>query len=465
MKFLSNLFSRITSAPLRRRSYEGAATGRRASGIGSMSNVHGAAQAARVPLMVRARHLEANNAHAAAGVTAWVSAIVGTGIKPQSSHPVPALRLALNSRWTAWTDEADADGLGDAYALQALMVRRMIVDGEAFALTMATAAGLRVRVIAPEQVDASLTCLLANGGRIISGVEFDAAGVRVAYHIFKEQPGLGLGVRLTPVRVPAEDVIHLFRQDFPGQVRGLSWFAPVLMRLADLDEWHGAQLTRQKVGALHTGFVTSMDAGVPYPTEAQGDIAIGGLEPGAMVVLPPGKDVRFSEPPAISDEANAFGKITLHEIAAGLGLPYEVFGDLSSVNYSSIRAGLVEWHRRIEMIQHSTVAFQALRPMWRRWAALEVLSGRIGGTVEEALACTWITPKRQWVDPSKDVAAEIAAIGAGLMSRREAVAARGLDIEEMDSEIATDQARAQALGLSFSLPPGGAPSSEMEAAQ
>lgn len=454
MGFLENLFARITPTSLRRRSYEGASQARRASGIGTMSNVHGAAQAARVPLMLRARHLEANNAHAAAGVTAWVSAIIGTGIKPQSSHPDQALRLALNGRWTAWTDEADADGLGDTYALQALMVRRMVVDGEAFALTMATAAGLRVRVIAPEQVDASLTCLLPNGGRIISGIEFDAAGARIAYHIYKEQPGLGLGVRLTPVRVPTEDVIHLFRQDFPGQVRGLSWFAPVLIRLADLDEWHGAQLMRQKVGALHTGFVTTTDGGVPYPAETRIDVAIGGLEPGAMVVLPPGTDVRFSEPPAISDEANTFGRITLHEIAAGLGLPYEVFGDLSSVNYSSIRAGLVEWHRRIEMIQHNTVVFQALRPMWRRWAALEVLSGRIGGTVEGALACTWISPKRQWVDPSKDVAAEISAIGAGLMSRREAVAARGLDIEALDAEIAADRARTEALGLSFEASAG-----------
>ncbi|RIK96394.1 MAG: hypothetical protein DCC74_10485 [Proteobacteria bacterium] len=46
--------------------------------------------AARGPLARRARYLAANNALAASGVEAWVSALVGTGIKPQSSHLVYA---------------------------------------------------------------------------------------------------------------------------------------------------------------------------------------------------------------------------------------------------------------------------------------------------------------------------------------------------------------------------------------
>lgn len=425
------------------RSYEGAAAGRRTSGWGKMANQHGAAQAARAPLAQRARYLVANNPHAAAAKAAWVAALVGTGI-------VPAVTGDLAARWTAWTDEADADGLCDFYGLTAMMVGGMIVDGEALALMIATPAGLRLRVLDPDQLDASLTRPLPNGGRIVNGVEFDMFGSRVAFWIVKERPELGLGLNLQPVRVPAEDVIHLFRPDFPGQVRGVSWFAPAILRLADQDEWHGAQLTRQKVGALLAGIITTDDGAVPFGGESQGDAIIGGLEPGSMIVLPPGKDVTFSTPPAIAEEANNFGRITLHEIAAALGLPYEVLtGDLAAVNYSSIRAGLVEWRRRIEMIQHNVIVFQALRPIWRRWAMLENLAGRIEGRIEDLLPVRWITPKQQWVDPGKDVQAEIDAINAGLMSRREAVAARGMDVAALDAEIAADKAREKALGLSF----------------
>jgi lambda family phage portal protein len=151
--------------------------------------------------------------------------------------------------------------------------------------------------------------------------------------------------------------------------------------------------------------------------------------------------------------------LTAREISAGLGVPFEsLTGDLSSVNYSSIRAGLVEFRRRCEAIQHGTIAFQLLRPIWRRWLLTEILSGRINAPgfdrdPEAYLAVKWITPKQQWVDPAKDVQAETSAIAAGLMSRREAIASRGYDIEQVDAEIAADNARAKSLGLDFTAKP------------
>ena len=443
----ARLFDRTMSAlGLGHRSYEGAATGRRTNGWGAMRNQHAAAEAARQPLIRRARYVVANNPHAASAKAGWVAALVGAGI-------VPALPEQLAARFLAWTDEADADGLADFYGMIALMVGGMVVDGEALALLITTPAGLRIRVLDPDQLDASLTRPLPNGGRIVNGVEFDAFGTRVAYWIVKQRPELGLGPNLSPVRVPAEDVIHLFRPDFPGQVRGITWLAAILLRLAEQDEWHGAQLTRQKIGALLTGFVTTQDGDPMLSGAIHGDVLTASMEPGALNVLPPGKGVTFSDPPAIAQEANDFARLNLHEIAAGLGLPYEVLtGDLASVNYSSIRAGLVEWRRRIEMIQHNVIVFQALRPIWRRWVMIERMAGRIEGRIDDLLPVRWITPKQQWVDPAKDVQAEIDAINAGLMSRREAVAARGMDVAALDAEIAADKVREKQLGLAFTAP-------------
>jgi capsid protein len=116
------------------------------------------------------------------------------------------------------------------------------------------------------------------------------------------------------------------------------------------------------------------------------------------------------------------------------------------------RAGLVEWRRRVEAVQHNVIAFQALRPIWRRWAATEVLSGRVATTLDAAMLMKFITPKQQWVDPSKDVQAELDAIAGGLMSRREAVTSRGVDIEALDAEVAADNARVKDLRLTFTAP-------------
>ena len=54
------------------------------------------------------------------------------------------------------------------------------------------------------------------------------------------------------VRVLAREVLHVFDQLFPGQVRGISWLAPVLLKLADFDAASDAMLMTLKVQSLMT---------------------------------------------------------------------------------------------------------------------------------------------------------------------------------------------------------------------
>ena len=63
------------------------------------------------------------------------------------------------------------------------------------------------------------------------------------------------------VRVPAREVLHVFDQLFPGQVRGISWLAPVLLKLADFDAASDAMLMTLKVQSLMTGFVRDAEGG------------------------------------------------------------------------------------------------------------------------------------------------------------------------------------------------------------
>lgn len=441
------------------RHYEAAAGGRRLAGAGAMPSPLAAMIASRGRLAARARYLVANNGLAAAGAQAWVSGLVGSGIKAQSAHPDRSTRDAINAAHEGFVDRIDADGLRDAYTLQAAIAHGLVVAGEAFAVMGSDpdTGELRVRLIDPEQV-AGFDRELATGARIVAGIEFDAAGRRRAYHLTTN------GYSGRTIRLDAADVVHVFRADAPGQVRGISWFAPVLLRLLDHDASMDAQLVRQKIGALLTGFVTT-PAGdlVPGPfadglADGLGGLD-GGLEPGTMKVLQPGEDVKFSDPPEIGAEAVSFLTVTAREIAAGLGVTYEaITGDLSQVNFSSIRAGLVEHRRKCEAVQHGVLAFQALRPLWRRWITLEILAGRIDApdfatNPERWLSAKFMPPRVDYVNPQQDVAAERDAIAAGLMSRRQALAARGYDLEALDAEIAADDARARSLGLAFALPP------------
>jgi lambda family phage portal protein len=469
MNPLKRLFRSLTGT----RSFDGAAGGRRWEGAKSIASMEAATRVAAMPLRRRARYYVANNPWAANAASSFAANLVGAGIKPQAQHPNPDVRRAINDLWERQSDFTDADGLTDFQGQQALAARTLFIDGELFARLEVGGSGpvpLRLRLIDPDQVDASLTRVLDDGRRVIAGVEFDRDGNRLTYHVFPTRPGDPALTALNPVVVPAQDMVHLFQPLAPGQVRGVSWLHPVLLRLHELDQTEDAQLVRQKVAALFAGFILDGEGGAAGfevdGTPAGPSVLDGGLEPGTLKVLPPGKDIRFSDPAQVGDVPD-FIKMQLRGIAAGMGIPYEMLtGDLSSVNYSSIRAGLVEFRRRVEQVQHSTLVFQFLRPVWRRFITLAVMSGALpvndfAANAEAYMAVKWITPGFDWVDPKKDVEADALAVVNGFKSRREVVAARGYDIEALDEEIAGDAARATGLGLTLGqMPTAPAPTNE-----
>lgn len=67
-------------------------------------------------------------------------------------------------------------------------------------------------------------------------------------------------------------------------------------------------------------------------------------------------------PADVGNTYEAFIKQQLRAISVGLGITYEqLTGDLSGVNYSSIRVGLLEFRRRCTALQHNLMVFQLCR--------------------------------------------------------------------------------------------------------
>jgi len=60
------------------------------------------------------------------------------------------------------------------------------------------------------------------------------------------------------VRVPAAEVMHLFRPLRPGQIRGEPWLARALVKLNELDQYDDAELVRKKTAAMFAGFITRL---------------------------------------------------------------------------------------------------------------------------------------------------------------------------------------------------------------
>ena len=459
--------------PKRRAGYEGAATGRRLASWQPGEEGANALLFRDASLMrSRSRDLVRRNTWAANALDSLVANLIGTGIKPQSTHPDPVLKEQIQSLWLDWTKEADTHDLCGFYGLQALVARAMIEGGEVLVRFRnrtdqdGLVVPLQLQVLEPEHLPASLNQDLPNGNRVRAGIEFDKTGRKVAYHLYREHPGEKpmLYQSGDMARVPASEVCHIFKPLRPGQIRGEPWFAQALIKLHELDQYDDAELVRKKTAALIAGFITKPDP----------DLGVGGEEgkepdedgaapvtwaPGTMQVLLPGEGITFSDPADVGGQYGEFMRTQLRAIAVGLGLTYEQFtGDLTGVNYSSIRAGMLEFRRRMEQLQRMVLVHQFCRPVWQRWMDQAVLSGALAMPEYQKKwrayqAVKWIPQGWVWVDPLKEFNAVVLAIRSGLLSRAEAVSTYGYDIEEIDREIAADNKRADELNLAFDSDP------------
>jgi lambda family phage portal protein len=331
---------------------------------------------------------------------------------------------------------------------------------------------LQLQVLEPEHLPVTLNTTAENGNLIRAGIEFDRLGRRVAYHLYRSHPDDGSlapmsgGGGMDTVRVDAREILHLYRVLRPGQIRGEPWLARALVKLNELDQYDDAELVRKKTAAMFAGFITRLapeDNLMGEGNSDQNGVALAGLEPGTLQILEPGEDVKFSQPADVGASYADFLRMQFRAVAAAMGVTYEqLTGDLTQVNYSSIRAGLLEFRRRVEALQHGVLVHQLCRPIWQAFLEQAVIEGAIklpgyarGGISQrrEYLAVKWIPQGWQWVDPQKEFNAMVTAIRAGLQSRSEAISSFGYDAEDIDREIAADNARADALGLVFDSDP------------
>lgn len=411
------------------------------------------------------RELMRNNPYATRAGELLPANIIGPGISLSLKHRSKKTTDALGTlvKKHLLTTKIDFDGRQNYYGLQRLVMRTVVEAGECLIIRHRPKASLKlpvplqVRVIEPDYLvpyvnDSVLIGTIPDGNAVIQGIEYDKAGQRVAYHIYKTHPGaLYGGFYSETLRIPAEDVIHVYRQDRPGQSRGVPWGAPVIMTLWDLGDYEDAELMRQKIAACFAVFWIDNNGQMKLaqsPTESTptwDDMPVDMLEPGMQQRLPPGVDVKFATPPTVVGY-DPFTRAQVRKIALGYGVPYEALaGDYSQVNFSSARMGWLEFQRIITHAQQQMMIphFCQRVAEWFLDAAEIVVPGATLADVHHT------EPRREMIDPTKEIPAMRDGIRSGLLSRSDAVRSMGEDPYRLDEEIAGDNERADGLKLRF----------------
>lgn len=449
--------------------YEASGGGWRVRGYNpSNAGVNSLIEGGGESLVAWSRDLVRKNAWAANALETFTNNVIGSGIKPQPMHPDQKRRKELAEWFKRWTDDADANGHNDFYGLQALACRSMREGGECLVRLRfrrpedGLVVPLQLQVLEAEHLPRNLNQDLPNGNVIRAGIEFNKIARREAYHVYRERPNerILFGASGETVRVPAESLLHLFETLRPGQHRGQPWLTPILTKLWELDQYDDAELVRKKVAAMITYLFEEelpedgqRVANTEGQDPAEDGVAVGSIEPGSSVVIPPGITAKPSSAADLTGQYEAFYRVNLRSIARGLGLTYYlVSGDMTDVNYSSARIDLLDVRRRFERFQHQVIVFQLCRPVWSAFLEACVMGGLISAKDlenhrEDYMAVEWRPPRWDWVDPEGDIRAELMMQGALLKARSATINELGYDEEEVDEQIRRDQEREEALGL------------------
>jgi len=238
-----------------------------------------------------------------------------------------------------------------------------------------------------------------------------------------------------------------------------------MTRLKMLGGYEESELVAARISASKMGFFTSA-AGDDYQGDGEG--ADGRIQmdiaPGSFEQLPAGVDFKPFDPQHPSTAFRDFEKAMLRGIASGLGVSYtSLANDLEAVSYSSIRQGLLEERDYWRTVQHWTIE-HFCAPVYARWLRQTLDAGVVNlppAKYEKFAATMWVPRGWQWVDPRNEAEAQITAINNGLMTRTQALAERGLDIEDVLRERQAEDEMLAEFGISL---PGGTASAAPPAA-
>ena len=385
-----------------------------------------------------------------------VNNVVGAGIQPSiqwlgKNDDARKGRVEALIRRHCLTTAFDTDGLLTMLGQQGLGFGTIVGDGEVLfrrrfrRASDGFALGFQVQVLEADFLNKNIDGTLGNGNLAVQGIEFNKIGKRVAYHLYTHHPGSRMGGMPKTRRVTADNVIHAFDVTRPGQQRGISWLAPVITLLHELQKYQDGQVKRQEIASMFAGI---------FKTEKTGDDLgdeLGTLSPGGILTVGEGEDLTFTNPPTV-EGYEPFMRVTDRTVAAGMGITFEALtGDYSQVNYTSGRMGRMDVDPNIRDWQQNLMIAKICAG-FGRWTQEAIEDST--DIPRDLYEIAWTPPTRPVIDPTKDYKAAEIAMKSGQKSRRQVIREQGGDPEKIETEIADERAWAQDADLVFTSDAG-----------
>jgi len=403
--------------------------------------------------------------------------------KPMDSDTLVDIEAknSIERHWKIWQKKEsrpEMSGLGFNQFCK-LVIRSAAQDGEVFIWERK---GERVnpyryslRLMEPGSVDINVNtegqgagvagANVAKGNVVRMGVEYDADRFPVAYHVLASERDVEFFIHANTgrkyIRVPSNEIIHLFLNDGIWQTRGVPWIHPALLRFNQLGKYEEAELISARGGASKMGFITDADDGTGYTgdddeDEADDDELIEEFVPGMIGRLKKGQEFFGFNPDHPNTGFKDFVKANLRGIAAALGESYNQFAqDLEGVSFGSLRQGALS-ERAVWMGLQQWLIEEAFDRIFSTWLESGLQAGAITNRngrplpferLDKFSEHEWQPRRWDWIDPLKDTSADRVQQEDLTMSRSERIRKRGRQPTEVFQEIAVENELMTTLGI------------------
>lgn len=404
-------------------------------------------------LRARSRELVRDNGHAKNAIRIIQNNVVGTGVGFQAQVAdargklLTSLNDSIEEEYAEWCKAEICHTGGKLHMadLLRLVIGQVAEAGEALVRKVRQPFGGGKAPLALEVLEADRlldnwqTAMAPNGNAIRMGVEVDQWGRPVAYWLYPTHPGdfqFRTFQASKYIRVPADEIIHLYLVERWPQTRGVPWMHTVLRRLNDMKGYGEAEIVAARASANIVGFIKGPES--PIPDGVVNNRQVMDAEPGTFRYLGQGEDFVGFNPSRPNAALEPFMRFMLREIAAGVGVSYESLSrDYSQSNYSSSRLSLLD-DRDLWRILQGWLIRNLCSPVKQEWMSAAVLAGQINipdfySKQRKYQRERWKPRGWGWIDPTKEVAAYKMAVRCGFMSASDVIAQTngGADIEDV----------------------------------
>jgi len=439
-------------------------------------------------IRARSRHLIMNAPLAGGAVGTVVTNVVGVGLRmsPQADGralaalagvtpaQVKAFEEAAEREWRLFcrAEHADAAGALSFAQIQELAFRSVLGSGDTFAAAVAAPRGapfdFALQLLEADRV--SNPHFKADSQTLAGGVEYDAGGRPVAYHVAEidRTTSVKRAWRRLPAMAPdgTPRVLHLIHRERIGQSRGVPYLAPVMAALADLDRYTQAEITAAVLNASIAILGESPTGDSPLKAEAAAAGAAAAapgfrradieFEPGMVLEgFMAGETIKSFDATRPNQGFDPFVQAVLRQVGARLGLPFEILVLHFTASYSAARAALLQaW--AFFRARRAWLAAGLCQPTYELVLRNAILRGRIaapGFLADPAIraawcAARWTGPSPGQIDPLKEAKAAEMRLALRLSTRtRETAELTGDDWEQVALEYAEEEQLLAELGI------------------